>query len=91
MPNGSLLDRLPDRVTGDRHGAEGVAVVGVPHRQDLVGLARGEGGGERDLVGLGTGVGEEHLGVRDAGEFRDLLGQLDLAADQVERGGVVDA
>ena len=45
---------------------------------------------QRGLVGLGAGVGEEHLGVRDAGEPGDLLGQLDLAADQVERGGVAD-
>ncbi len=31
------------------------------------------------------GVGEEHLGVGDAAEIGDLLGQLDLVLDEIER------
>ena len=46
---------------------------------------------QRRLVRLGAGVGEEHPGVRDAGDPGDLLGQLDLLADQVQRRGVHDA
>ena len=82
--------RLPASVARDGDGAEGPAVVRAPHREDLVGLAGAEGGGEGGLVGLGAGIGEEHLGIGDARDLGDLLGELDLAADQVERGGVVD-
>jgi hypothetical protein len=65
-------------------------VVAVAHRQHLVGLARDERGRQRRLVRLRAGVGEEDLGVLDAAEPGDLLGQLHLAADQVQRGGVHD-
>ena len=46
---------------------------------------------QRGLVRLGAGVGEEHPRVRDAGDAGDLLGQLDLLPDQVQRRGVHDA
>jgi hypothetical protein len=82
---------LPRQVAGDRDRAERAAVVAVAHRQHLVGAAGGGGQHERGLVRLGAGVGEEHLGVLDPGQPGQLLRQLDLAADQVQRRGVDDA
>src|SRR3712207_7862648 len=37
---------------------------------------------QRGLVGLGAGVGEEHLGVGNAGQPGDLLGQLHLRSEE---------
>ena len=82
---------LPRAVAGDRDGPEGPAVVAVAQREHLVGPAGGGGQHQRGLVGLGAGVGEEHLGVLDPRQPGQLLGQLHLVADQVQGGGVHDA
>jgi hypothetical protein len=66
-------------------------VVAVAHRQDLVAAARGARQQQRRLVGLGSGRGEEHLGVVDGHQVGDLLGELDLRLDQVQRRRVQDA
>ena len=79
---------LPGRDASYRDGAERAPVIAPPHGQHLVGLTRGQAGQQRGLVGLGARVSEEHLGVRDAGQLNDLLGQLDLVADEVQRRGV---
>src|SRR5690606_15310474 len=75
-------------VAGYADGGERATVIAVADGQHLVTAAVLGGQHQRGLVGLGPRVGEEDLGVRDAGQFRDPLGELDLAADQVQRGGV---
>src|SRR5262249_37656366 len=86
----SELGTLPPDVAGDRDRAKRAAVVATAHREHLVGAAGGGGGHQRGLVGLGARVGEEHLGVLDAGQPRQLLGQFHLAADQGPGRGVHD-
>jgi hypothetical protein len=82
---------LPGGVAGHADGAERPAVIAPAHGENLGGLTRRQRGEQRGLVGLGARVGEEHLGVLDAGQPGDLLSQLDLTADQVQRRGVHDA
>src|SRR5262249_19920546 len=66
------------------------AVIAAAHGEHLVRATGGGGEHQRGLVGLGARVGEEHLGVLDPGQPGQLLGQLHLAADQVQGGGVHD-
>ncbi len=87
----TVARHLPGRVSGHADCAERASVVTATHGEHLVGAAGGERGQQRGLVRLGTRVGEEHLGVVDAGQLRDLLRELDLVADQVQRRGVHDA
>ena len=70
------------------HRGEGAAVVAVADGQHLVGPAGRAAQHERRLVGLRPGIDEEHLGVWDARQRRDPLGQLDHRADEVEGGAV---
>ncbi len=79
---------LPRTVAGDGDRPEGPAVIAVAQREHLVGPAGRGGQHQRGLVGLGAGVGEEHLGVLDPGQAGQLLGQLHLVADQVQGGRV---
>src|SRR6202040_2183704 len=43
---------------------------------------------QRGLVGLGAGVGEEHLCILNPRQSNNLFGQLDLVADEVQRRGM---
>src|SRR5699024_9242960 len=80
----------PNAITGHRHRAGRTSVVAAAQGQYFVAATRVGGQQQRCLVGLGPGIGEEHLRVRDFREPGDLLGQLHLATDQVEGGGVHD-
>jgi len=87
---GRQAGRRPPAVAGDRGRREGPAVVAVAQRDDRVAASVGRREQQRGLVRLGPGAGEEHLRVRDAGQGRDALGQLDLCPQQVEGRGVHD-
>jgi hypothetical protein len=78
----------PAAVGGHRHRPEGAPVVAVAQGQDLVAAPVAGGGEEGGLVGLGARGGEEHLGVGDARQAGQALGQLDEAAAEVQRRGV---
>src|SRR5205085_458115 len=77
----------PAAYPGRAEYRERAPVVAAAQREDLVAAPVVRGDEQRRLVGLAAGVGEEHPRVRDAGQPGDLLGQLDLRADQVQRRG----
>ena len=76
---GQRLERLAvGRLGGERERAHGAAVEAALGGDD-VGAAGAPGELERGLVGLGAGVGEEHLaGPAGAEQREQLLGELDL-------------
>src|SRR4029453_9653584 len=89
--NGVCIAGLPVAGRGGSVRA-GNPPKGGPHPGRLlapVGPAPAPGHLDGGLVGLGPGVGQEHLGV--AAEMADEpFGQLDLGAGEVEVGGVAE-
>ena len=83
-----LERRLLGRLAGQRQRAHGAAVEGAFGRNEF-GAPGQPGDLERDLVGLGAGVAEEHPRLRVGAEVADQrLGQRDTGFGGVEVGGV---
>ena len=88
---GDLALRLrPVRlVAHDALGERPAAAVIVPEHDQLLPAGGFLGGGDRGLVGLRAGVGEENLGgVLHRPDLDQLLGQLDLRQRRVQRRDV---
>ena len=75
------LERHPAPVAGQRHRAEGGAVVAAIAADDLAPAGDQAGQLDRVLVGLGAAQGEEHLGEALGRHRQQALGQLDLGRE----------
>jgi hypothetical protein len=88
---GRARGRAPGTLARYAHRHEGRAVIGRTEGYDLAGLAVARREKQRRLVRLRAAADEENLLLAgDGGEIYELLGELYLVFDQVQRRGVKD-
>ena len=77
--------RRPGPIAGDRNRRKRATVIRVAHRQDLIRLPVRRGQQQGGVVGFGTRIGEEHLGIGNRRKVGHHLGEFDLLFDQIQR------